>query len=56
MLAQLQEPVGESLEKLRDVLLLLQNISDLQHIVDEKFLPVEQQYATLRLDLVFLVI
>lgn len=48
MLAQLQQPVGDSLEKLRDVLLLLHHITDLQHVVDEKFLPVEQQYAMLR--------
>lgn len=50
MMFELQEPVGESLEKLRGILLLLQNISDLQHVVDEKFLPVEEQYAMLRLE------
>ena len=52
MISKLQEPVDESLEKLRDILLLLQNISDLQHVVDEKFLPVEQLYAMLRLGVI----
>jgi len=48
MLSDLQEPIDDSLQKLREVLLLLQSICDRQHMVDEKFLPVEQQYALLR--------
>ena len=48
VMSQLQQPVENSLAKLRDVLLVLNHITDLQNVVDDRYLRVEQQYALLR--------
>lgn len=47
MLSSLRAPV-EGLLQLQDTLLLLHHITDLQNVIDDMYLPVEEQYALLR--------